>query len=67
VEGYVDVEFTVATDGMTRDFVVKAAQRTDVFDKAAVDAVSEWRFRPVVKNGAPVPQRAVVRVRFELK
>jgi TonB family protein len=67
VAGYVDLEFTVAADGTTQDFIVKRAQPAGVFDKAAIDAVRQWRFGPVIRNGAAVPQRAYVRVRFELK
>src|SRR5690606_21073129 len=37
IEGWVDVEFTVASDGRTQDFVVRDAQPKDVFDKAAID------------------------------
>ncbi len=65
-EGWVDVEFTIAPDGTTQEFVVKETQPAGVFDKAAVDAIRKWRFEPVIRNGAPVAQRAVIRVRFAL-
>jgi outer membrane biosynthesis protein TonB len=29
--------------------------------------VKRWRFEPVMRNGAPVPQRVAVRIRFQLK
>jgi TonB family protein len=35
-----------------------------VFDDAAVRAVKQWRFEPVVRNGQIVEQRAMVRLRF---
>jgi len=65
--GWVDVEFTIAPDGSTQDVVVRNSQPQRTFDQAAVDAVKRWRFEPVVRNGAAVPQRAAMRIRFELK
>jgi TonB family protein len=67
LSGWVDVEFTVAPNGTTQDLVVRGAQPLRTFDQAAIDAVKRWRFEPVMRNGAPVPQRAAVRIRFQLK
>jgi TonB family protein len=67
IKGWVDVEFTIAPDGTTQDVVVRSAQPQNTFDQAAVDAVKRWRFEPVVRAGAAVPQRAAMRIRFELK
>lgn len=64
VEGWVDVVFTIARDGSTQDLVVRDAQPAQIFDNAALEAVSKARFAPIVKDGAAVPQRAVLRVRF---
>jgi TonB family protein len=65
-EGWVQVEFTIAPDGSTRDLQVRDSAPAQVFDKAALDSVSKWRFEPVRRNGAPVAQRAVLQVRFVL-
>ena len=67
IEGWVDIDFTIAQDGSTRNLVVRDAQPKDTFDKAALDALSKWRFEPVQRNGAAVAQRATVRLRFTLK
>jgi len=67
VEGWVDIDFTIAQDGSTGNLVVRDAQPKETFDKAALDALSKWRFEPVQRNGATVAQRATVRVRFTLK
>jgi TonB family protein len=67
LEGWVDVEFTIALDGSTRDLVVRNAEQGEVFGKAALDSVRRWRFEPVTRNGAAVEQRAILRVRFELR
>ena len=61
------MEFTVAPNGTTQDLVVRGAQPLRTFDQSAIDAVKRWRFEPVMRNGAPVAQRAAVRIRFELK
>lgn len=65
-EGWVQVEFTISPDGSTRDLQVRNSEPAQVFDKAALDSVSKWRFEPVRKNGTPVAQRAVLQVRFVL-
>jgi TonB family protein len=67
IRGWVDVEFTIARDGSTQDVVVRNAEPQRMFDQSAVDAVKRWRFEPVVRDGAAVPQRAAMRIRFELK
>lgn len=65
-EGWVQVEFTIAPDGSTRDLQVRDSAPPQVFDKAALDSVSKWRFEPIIRNGAPVAQRAMLQVRFVL-
>jgi TonB family protein len=67
LSGWVDVEFTVAPNGATQDLVVRGAQPLRTFDQSAIDAVKRWRFEPVMRDGAPVAQRAAVRIRFQLK
>jgi TonB family protein len=63
-EGLVQVEFTIAPDGTTKDLRVVDSTPKKVFDKAALDSVSKWRFEPILRDGAPVAQRAVLQVRF---
>jgi protein TonB len=65
-EGWVQVEFTITPDGATRDLLVRDSEPKAVFDKAALDSVSKWRFEPVRRDGAPVAQRAMLQVRFVL-
>jgi TonB family protein len=66
-EGWVDIEFTVNTDGTTRDASVKAAEPAGVFDRAALDAVGRWRYEPRVVNGSVIDQRVEARLRFQLE
>ena len=64
MSGWVELEFTVLTDGKTGDVVVTNSSPRKTFDKAAVDAVEQWRYEPVVRRGKVVEQRAAVRIRF---
>jgi TonB family protein len=64
MNGWVELEFTVRTDGSTGDIVVTNSYPRNTFDSSAVRAVSQWRYKPVVLNGKPVDQRAAVRIRF---
>ena len=63
--GWVELEFTVRGDGSTDDVVVTNSNPRRTFDNAAVTAVSQWRYKPVMsKDGKPIEQRAAVRIRF---
>lgn len=65
MDGWVELEFTVLGDGSTHDVVVTNSNPRRTFDNAAVTAVSQWRYKPVLsKEGKPIEQRAAVRIRF---
>jgi TonB family protein len=66
IEGWVDVEFTVAETGKLKDVSVRATSNPGVFDDAAVKAVAQWRYKPVLRDAKPVPVRSQIRVRFTL-
>jgi protein TonB len=66
-EGWVDVDFTIAVDGSTEDLVVREASPAGIFDQAALDALRQWRFEPILNAGTPVKQRATIRVKFALQ
>ena len=66
IRGWVDLEFTVAADGTTRDARVRAAEPAQVFDRAALNAVRRWRYEPYKVDGQAVDQRVAARMRFEL-
>ncbi len=68
IEGWVDVQFTVAADGSVRDPIVLAAEPKAIFDRAAVQAVKGWKYSPKIQDGRPVERRDLrVRVRFQLE
>lgn len=68
IEGWVDVQFTVAADGSVRNPVVLSAQPKGVFEKAALQSVKGWKYSPKIEDGKPVERPGVkVRVRFTLE
>lgn len=66
IEGWVDVEFTVARDGTTGAPRIVAAEPGGVFESATLDALARWRYEPRRIDGTPVDQRVTMRLRFEL-
>jgi TonB family protein len=67
IDGWVDVEFTVGSDGTVSDVAVIAAQPAGIFEKAATDAVRRWRYKPLVRDGQPVSESTRVRLRFTVQ
>ena len=64
IQGWVDVEFTVAMDGSTRDISVADASSDSYFRREAMAAVEKWRFEPRVFMNRPIAQRSYTRIRF---
>jgi protein TonB len=67
VEGWVELEFTVTETGAVGDVLVVDSQPGGVFERAAIEAVASWRFRPRTVNGRPVQQRSNITIRFEVE
>ena len=67
LEGWVDVEFYVTTEGTTRDVVVTDASHEDYFRQQAVEAVERWQFEPRVFLGQTIEQRVYTRIRFNFE
>ncbi len=65
-EGWVDVEFTVGTDGSPRSIVVTDSSHDSLFRREATDAVEKWRFEPRIFMGRAIEQTSYTRIRFVL-
>lgn len=65
VKGTVNVQFTVDTDGTTTDLKIISAEPPGVFDRAAIAAVSKWRYVPPMQDGRPTQVRTHVRLIFQ--
>lgn len=66
LEGWVDIEFTVGTDGRTRNISVTDASHDSIFRREATEAVEKWQFEPRVFMGRPIEQTSFTRIRFVL-
>jgi TonB family protein len=64
IEGWVDIEFTVGTDGKTRNVVVTEASHESLFRREAMDAVGKWQFEPRMFMGRAIEQTSYTRIRF---
>jgi protein TonB len=64
IEGIVILEATVDTDGHVES--VRVLRSHSVLDRAAMDAVSQWEYEPLVLNGEPFPFVLTVTVSFHL-
>jgi TonB family protein len=65
IEGWVDIEFTVGTDGKTRDVSVTDASHDSYFRREATEAVSKWTFEPRQFMGRTIEQSSFTRIRFQ--
>jgi len=67
IDGWVDLQFLVNTDGSVGELMIVGAQPVGIFEKAALDAVRHWRYQPLMRDGQPATQRARVRLRFAMQ
>ena len=65
-EGWVELTFTVTPEGNVDDVKVVDAEPRHVFDRAAVEAVSRWKYQPATQNGSPVASQDKRRIVFKL-
>jgi TonB family protein len=66
IQGWVELDFTVVESGEVKDIAVHAASAPGVFEEAAISALSQWRYKPVLRDAEPRAQRARIRIRFAL-
>jgi protein TonB len=64
VEGIVILEAIIDETGAVRD--VRVLRSIPLLDRAAIDAVSRWRYLPTTLNGVAVPVIMTVTVSFKL-
>jgi TonB family protein len=67
IEGWVELLFTVDTDGKVTDVEVTNSQPKNIFDRAAVSAMKRARYEPVVVDSQAVQQRAHFRISFHIE
>lgn len=64
VEGVVILEAVIGTDGTVQEG--KILRSVPQLDKAALDAVMQWKYTPTLLNGEPVEVVMTVTVTFSL-
>jgi TonB family protein len=65
VQGAVHLQIEIDADGNVEGVTLLEGTRTEAVDKIIQDHVfNQWRFRPALRNGAPVP--ATLDIVFEL-
>ena len=67
LSGTVRVRAEVGTDGVPTSVAVVEGSGTRELDRAALDAVRRWRFRPGQVDGKPVPGSVVVPIEFAMR
>ncbi|MDR0247965.1 MAG: energy transducer TonB [Burkholderiales bacterium] len=66
-QGVVQLRVHVTAEGYASEVALHTSSGYERLDKAAVDAVKRWQFRPARRAGTPVAGWVVVPVRFELQ
>ena len=64
--GFVTIKLTVDEDGKVIDAVISNSRPPRIFDRAALQAVLRWKFKPRVVNGVPVKQVGTTTIEFNL-
>ena len=64
--GWVVVSFSIRPDGKTDDIHVVDAQPRRVFDRAAMDTVRRYQFKPAMKDGVAVSTTRQLKIEFNL-
>ena len=67
VEGVSVLRFVVLADGRVGDVLVERSAGREDLDRAAITAVSTWRFEPARRGSEAVPVWVTLPVRFELR
>jgi protein TonB len=65
VDGTVIIEAVISVDGSVRD--ARVLKSVALLDRAALDAVKQWRYAPTRLNGVAVPVIVTVTVQFRLQ
>lgn len=63
--GWVELRFTVGTDGRVVDTEVIRADPPRMFDREATRAVEQWLFEPAMRDGVPVQSTLSRRIEFK--
>jgi len=63
VMGIAQIYAVIETDGTLSHLAVVTSSRPDM-DRASLDAVSQWRYKPPVCNGSPLRTHTIITTTF---
>lgn len=67
-EGWVLLAYVITKEGVVRDVFVEDSSGPRVFETAAIEAVSSWRYQPAHRDGIPVETaRHRMKITFRLE
>jgi len=67
LEGWVELSFVISAAGTVQDAEVTNSHPGNVFDRAALRAVSRWKYNPQIEDGKPIERHGItVRLEFTL-
>jgi TonB family protein len=66
IEGWVKVQFTITKEGKVSNIIVVDSNPKHVFDRAALIAIKQWKFKPAIIRGILLEQRAEQLLEFKL-
>lgn len=67
IEGWVKMEIIIDSKGAVEKVKVLAARPSNLFNRAAIRAIKQWRFRPKIVSGKAVSRTAEQQINFKLK
>jgi protein TonB len=67
VQGTVEMECVVDSDGSVRDDIAVTKSLDPALDEQAIIALKQWRFRPGTFHDKPVPVKVNIEMTFTLK
>ncbi len=65
-EGTALVRVTVQANGKPEEIIIRRSSGHDVLDKAAIDAVKKWSFRPAKDGNIPIRSIVEIPIKFSL-
>ena len=67
IEGTVQVQVDVGPDGVPTSVALASGSGSRELDRAAMEAVRRWRFRPAMAHGQPTVGRVTVPIQFSVR
>lgn len=66
IEGWVKLKFTITQDGSVSNPQVIEAKPSRTFDRAAINAIRKWKFKPKLVDGKAMSRKAEQVIEFKL-